>query len=128
MNPQARKALERVARLNPEAGEIGAGMLRTIVTEAQDALDANSTPTLNNLRFWFGAVWPDENDDPGSIHSTICNLSGGELFKLETSVDTLTADFMEDWPDGIPADDCASARALIKVLREAADKIEGHIK
>jgi len=31
-------AAERVARLNPDAEEIGAGMLRTIINEARDAL------------------------------------------------------------------------------------------
>lgn len=36
-----RKAAERVARLSPDAERIGAGMLRQIVTEAQDALDAS---------------------------------------------------------------------------------------
>lgn len=43
MSPEARKALERVARLNPDAGEIGAGMLRTIVEEAQHALAEKPT-------------------------------------------------------------------------------------
>jgi hypothetical protein len=33
------KAARRVARLNPAAGEIGAGMLATIVNEAQAALN-----------------------------------------------------------------------------------------
>lgn len=31
-------ALRRVANLNPDAGEIGAGMLKTIVDEARKAL------------------------------------------------------------------------------------------
>lgn len=31
-------ALRRVAKLNPNAGEIGAGMLKTIVEEARKAL------------------------------------------------------------------------------------------
>ena len=33
-------ALERVANLNEDAGEIGDGMLRTIVADAKDALAA----------------------------------------------------------------------------------------
>ena len=33
-------ALERVANLNEDAGEIGEGMLRTIVADAKDALAA----------------------------------------------------------------------------------------
>lgn len=38
MTPTTRKALERVATLNPAAGEIGAGMLATIVDMAHEAL------------------------------------------------------------------------------------------
>lgn len=36
--PKMRDALSRVARLNPDADEIGPGMLKTIVAEARDAL------------------------------------------------------------------------------------------
>lgn len=35
-----RQALRRVARLNPDAGEIGDGMLHTIVAEAKEALQS----------------------------------------------------------------------------------------
>lgn len=33
------EALHRVANLNPDAGEIGPGMLKTIVAEARDVLE-----------------------------------------------------------------------------------------
>lgn len=36
--PEIMVALKRVARLNPDAGEIGAGMLSTIINDARAAL------------------------------------------------------------------------------------------
>ena len=43
-SPEMLKALQRVASLNPDAGEIGAGMLKTIVHEARSAIAKATIP------------------------------------------------------------------------------------
>jgi len=43
---KAKAALKRVANLNPDAGTIGDGMLRTIVQEARDALSGQGPPGI----------------------------------------------------------------------------------
>jgi len=43
LQPEIRRALSRVANLNPDADCIGTGMLRTIVAEARIALELLNT-------------------------------------------------------------------------------------